>query len=82
MGFMDAINPEATTTIKVSDLAAILKEAAEYKAMYKYLFNGIKAEVPHKYIREIASGEKEEKNTKTAPVIASANAEINASEFA
>lgn len=59
MGFMDAINPEATTTIKVSDLAAILKEAAEYKAMYKYLFNGIKAEVPHKYIREIASGEKE-----------------------
>lgn len=69
MGFMDAINPEATTTIKVSDLAAILKEAAEYKAMHKYLFNGIKAEVPHKYIREIVSGEKEgeEKQSSTKP---------------
>lgn len=82
MGFMDAFTPETTIELKGSVLSEIIKEAAEHRAVANHLLNGVKNEVPHKYIREVIIGEKEEKDTKIDPVIASANVEINASEFA
>jgi len=82
MGFMDAFTPETTIELKVSVLSEIIKEAAEHRAVANHLLNGVKNEVPHKYIREVITGEKEEKDTEIDPVIASANVEINASEFA
>ena len=64
MGFMDAFTPETTIELKVSVLSEIIKEAAEHRAAANHLLNGVKNEVPHKYIREVISGEKEEKDTK------------------
>ena len=53
MGFMDAFTPEITIELKVSVLSEIIKEAAEHRAVANHLLNGVKNEVPHKYIREV-----------------------------
>ena len=60
MGLMDAFNPEATTELKVGELYQMLQQAAENEATAKFLMNGVKNEVPYKYIREVVTGEKED----------------------
>lgn len=80
MGLMDAINPEATTTIKIGDLYKILEAAAVQKTRANYLLNGVINEVPYKYIREVITGEKE--NEEADPVVVSAAIDIHASELA
>ena len=56
MGLMDAITAEDRVQLKVSDLEALMKNAAKADL----IFNGIRAEVPHRYMREIITGKKEE----------------------
>lgn len=56
MGLMDAITAEDRVQLKVSDLEALMKNAAKADL----IFNGIRAEVPHKYMREIITGKKED----------------------
>ena len=60
MGLMDAFNPEATTELKVGELYRMLQQAAENETTAKFLMNGVKNEVPYKYIREVVTGEKED----------------------
>lgn len=56
MGLMDAITAEDRVQLKVSDLETLMKNAAKADL----IFNGIRAEVPHRYMREIVTGKKEE----------------------
>ena len=81
MGLMDAFNPEATTELKVGELYEMLQQAAENAQTAKFLLNGVKNEVPYKYIREIVTGEKEPDENED-PVVMNANIEIHASELA
>ena len=55
MGLMDAITAEDRVQLKVSDLETLMKNAAKADL----IFNGIRAEVPHRYMREIITGKKE-----------------------
>ena len=81
MGLMDAFNPEATTELKVGELFNLLNAAAKNEQTAKFLLNGVKNEVPYKYIREIVTGEKEPDESED-PVVMNANIEIHASEVA
>lgn len=81
MGLMDAFNPEATTELKVGELFNLLNAAAKNEQTAKFLLNGVKNEVPYKYIREIITGEKEPDESED-PVVMNANIEIHASEVA
>lgn len=56
MGLMDAITAEDRVQLKVSDLETLMKNAAKADL----IFDGIRAEVPHRYMREIITGKKEE----------------------
>lgn len=56
MGLMDAITAEDRVQLKVSDLETLMKNAAKADL----IFNGIRAEVPHRYMREIITGKKED----------------------
>lgn len=47
---------EYRVQLKVSDLETLMKNAAKADL----IFNGIRAEVPHRYMREIVTGKKEE----------------------
>lgn len=58
MGLMDAFNPEATTELKVGELYRMLQQAAENETTAKFLMNGVKNEVPYRFIREVVTGEK------------------------
>lgn len=69
MGLMDAFNPEATTTIKVGELYRLLEAAATNKVKADFLLNGVKSEVPYRYIREVVTGEKE--NDEKDPIVIS-----------
>ena len=60
MGLMDAFNPEATTELKVGELYRMLQQAAENETTAKFLMNGVKNEVPYRFIREVVTGEKED----------------------
>ncbi len=73
MGLMDAFNPEATTTIKVGELYRLLEAAATNKVKADFLLNGVKSEVPYKYIREVVTGEKE--NDEKDPIVISVDSE-------
>lgn len=55
MGMMDAFEREDRTEIKVTALYQMLREAAKSEL----LMNAVSCEVPHKYIREMATGEYE-----------------------
>lgn len=61
MGLMDAITAEDRVQLKVSDLETLMKNAAKADL----IFNGIRAEVPHRYMREIITGKKEEEADET-----------------
>lgn len=73
MGLMDAFNPEATTTIKVGELYRLLEAAATNKVKADFLLNGVKSEVPYRYIREVVTGVKE--NDEKDPIIISVDSE-------
>ena len=56
MGLMDAFNAEDRTEVKVTTLYQMLKQGAKFEIV----MNGINCDVPHKYLREMMSGKKEE----------------------
>ena len=55
MGMMDAFEKEDRTQIKVSQLYTMLREAAKCELV----MNAVNCDVPHTYIREMATGEYE-----------------------
>lgn len=55
MGVMDAFEKEDRTQVKVSQLYLMLREAAKCEL----LMNAVNCNVPHKYIREMATGQYE-----------------------
>ena len=59
MGIMDAITPEATVTLKVSELSEILRTEAFNFSANMCMVNGLKAGLPAEHIL-IMIGENEE----------------------
>lgn len=55
MGLIDAISAEDRIEVKFSDFYNLIKGCT----MRDLLLNGIKCDVPHVYLREMASGDKE-----------------------
>lgn len=55
MGVMDAFNPEDRTEMKISTLYEMLREAARAEL----IMNAVNCNVPHGFIREMVTGEKE-----------------------
>ena len=55
MGIMDAFDKEDRTQVTVSQLYTMLREAAKCEL----LMNAVNCDVPHTYIREMATGEYE-----------------------
>lgn len=66
MGLADAFGYEEKANIKMSTLYAMMKEAA----ISELLQNAVKCDVPHRHIREMFTGKKEE------PACADTDAEI------
>lgn len=60
MGIVDAFTAEARVELKVNELMNLMK----YTAKAEVIYNGVKANVPHEYLRACISGEeeKEEEN--------------------
>lgn len=56
MGIMDAFKPEDRTEITYSNFYNLIKQAAQYEIV----MNAVNCNVPHRYIREAMTGEKEE----------------------
>ena len=56
MGIMDAFKPEDRTEITYSNFYSLTKQAAQYEIV----MNAVNCKVPHRYIREAMTGEKEE----------------------
>ena len=56
MGIMDAFKPEDRTEITFSNFYNLIKQAAQYEIA----MNAVNCNVPHRYIREAMTGEKEE----------------------
>lgn len=55
MGIMDAFDKEDRTQVTVSQLYTMLREAAKCELV----MNAVNCDVPHTYIREMATGEYE-----------------------
>lgn len=55
MGLIDAFEKEDRTEIKLSQLCEMLRAGAKAEL----LMNAVNCDVPHQYIREMATGEKE-----------------------
>lgn len=60
MGIVDAFTAEARVELKVNELMNLMK----YTAKAEVIYNGVKANVPHEYLRACIPGteEKEEEN--------------------
>ena len=56
MGIMDAFKPEDRTEVTYSNFYNLIKQAAQYEIV----MNAVNCNVPHRYIRETMTGEKEE----------------------
>lgn len=56
MGIMDTFKPEDRTEITYSNFYSLIKQAAQYENV----MNAVNCNVPHRYIREIMTGKKEE----------------------
>lgn len=56
MGFCDAIGPEDRVSVKYSDFYTLVREAAKAELV----MNAVNCDVPHRYIREMATGEGEQ----------------------
>ena len=66
MTVADMFTAEERVPVKVGDLYRFFQQAAENEAKAKYLFNAVCCEVPHRFIREIITGEPET-NRQDAP---------------
>ena len=55
MGLMDAFKEEETANLRLSTLYELLKQSAQKEL----IINGINCDVPHKYLREIITGNSE-----------------------
>lgn len=73
----DLFKAETEIEIKAGELFGIMREATKAE----FLMNGVQCEVPYKYIREMATGEKEE-GDEGDPIVTTAQIEIHASEIA
>lgn len=58
MGIVDAFSPEDRLNVKYSDFYHLTKQATKAEI----LLNGINCNVPHRFLREMATGESEEGN--------------------
>jgi molyBdopterin-guanine dinucleotide biosynthesis protein b related protein len=52
MGLMDVFKEEETANLRLSTLYELLKQSAQKEL----IINGINCDVPHKYLREIITG--------------------------
>lgn len=55
MGLIEAFTPEDRVNVKFSDFYALMREGSRAELM----FNAIKCDVPHRYIRETMTGKSE-----------------------
>lgn len=55
MGLMDVFKEEETANLRLSTLYELLKQSAQKEV----IINGINCDVPHKYLREIITGNSE-----------------------
>lgn len=55
MGLMDVFKEEETVNLRLSTLYELLKQSAQKEL----IINGINCDVPHKYLREIITGNSE-----------------------
>lgn len=60
MSLVDAFSKEDRVPVTFTDFFNLVKQAAKYENV----MNGVKCDVPHKYIRELTTGEKEQENQK------------------
>lgn len=74
---VDLFKAETEIEIKAGELFGIMREAVKAE----FLMNAVQCEVPYKYIREMATGEKEE-GDEGDPIVTTAQIEIHASEIA
>ena len=56
MGFIDSLSAEDRVQVKFSDFYALIKNSARSDLLQ----NAVKCDVPHRYIREMMYGEKED----------------------
>lgn len=56
MGLVDAFNKEDRIEVTFSTFYKLVKESAKYELVV----NAVNCDVPHRYIREMCSGESEE----------------------
>ena len=56
MGLADTFGAEDRVQVKYSDFYRIIKESTKTEL----LMNAVNCDIPHKYIREMATGKKEE----------------------
>lgn len=56
MGLCDAIGPEDRVSVKYSDFYTLVREAAKAELV----MNAVNCDVPHRYIREMATGKGEQ----------------------
>lgn len=64
MGVIDAIEREDRAQVKMTTLYTLMKEAARSELV----MNAVNCNVPHRYIREMATGEKEEAPEMVIPI--------------
>lgn len=57
MSLVDMFGKEDRTEVKFSEFFALVKQAAQYETV----MNAVNCDVPHRFIREIMTGKKEEK---------------------
>ena len=55
MGMLDAFTPEDRVQVKFSDFYELMRESAKAEIM----MNAINCDVPHRFIREMMTGESE-----------------------
>lgn len=60
MGLADAFGKDDRIELRVATVMDLLDRVARAEASSKLLMNGIKCDVPHSFIREVITGEKEE----------------------
>lgn len=58
MGIVDAFTAEARVELKVNELMNLMK----YTAKAEVIYNGVKANVPHEYLRACISGIEEKED--------------------
>ena len=64
MGIMDAFEKEDRAEVKVTTLYQMLREAAKTEL----IMNAVNCNVPHRFIRELVTGEKEETPEMVIPI--------------